>query len=117
MREVVVGLLGAGNVGGGVVRILQENQADIERRMGASVRVKKILVRDVSRTRDVELPPELLTTDPREVIDDPEIRQGIKEFGGWPTIPQLYVNGELVGGSDILREMYESGELQTLLSE
>jgi monothiol glutaredoxin len=50
-----------------------------------------------------------------DVLADPEIRQGIKEYANWPTIPQLYVNGEFVGGSDILREMYESGELQKLL--
>jgi monothiol glutaredoxin len=51
------------------------------------------------------------------VLADPEIRQGIKEFANWPTIPQLYVNGEFVGGSDIMREMYQSGELQKLLAE
>ncbi len=50
------------------------------------------------------------------VLADPEIRQGIKEFSSWPTIPQLYVNGEFVGGSDIMMEMYESGELQTVLN-
>jgi len=49
------------------------------------------------------------------VLADPAIRQGIKEFANWPTIPQLYVNGEFVGGSDIMREMYQSGELQKLL--
>jgi len=49
------------------------------------------------------------------VLADAEIRQGIKEFANWPTIPQLYVNGEFVGGSDIMREMYQSGELQKLL--
>jgi len=49
------------------------------------------------------------------VLENPEIRQGIKEFANWPTIPQLYVNGEFVGGSDILREMYQAGELQKLL--
>lgn len=49
------------------------------------------------------------------VLEDPEIRQGIKEYGNWPTIPQLYVNGEFVGGSDILREMYQSGELRKVL--
>src|SRR4029078_4940617 len=48
------------------------------------------------------------------VLADPEIRQGIKEFANWPTIPQLYINGEFVGGSDIMREMYQSGELQKL---
>lgn len=50
-----------------------------------------------------------------DVLQDEEIRQGIKEFANWPTIPQLYVNGEFVGGSDIMREMYQSGELQTML--
>ncbi len=50
-----------------------------------------------------------------DVLKDPEIRQGIKEFSDWPTIPQLYVKGEFVGGCDIVREMYESGELQQLL--
>ena len=50
------------------------------------------------------------------VLEDEAIRQGIKEFSQWPTIPQLYVKGEFVGGSDIMMEMYESGELQQLLS-
>lgn len=50
------------------------------------------------------------------VLEDEEIRQGIKEYANWPTIPQLYVNGEFVGGSDIMIEMYQSGELQPLLA-
>ena len=50
------------------------------------------------------------------VLDDAEIRQGIKEYSNWPTVPQLYVRGEFVGGSDIMMEMYESGELQTVLN-
>jgi len=50
-----------------------------------------------------------------DVLQDPEIRQGIKEYSDWPTIPQLYVKGEFVGGSDIMMEMYENGELQELL--
>lgn len=50
------------------------------------------------------------------VLADPFLRDGIKEYSDWPTIPQLYVNGEFVGGSDIVREMYESGELQTLVA-
>jgi monothiol glutaredoxin len=49
------------------------------------------------------------------VLEDAEIRQGIKEFANWPTIPQLYVNGEFVGGTDIMMEQYQSGELQTIL--
>ena len=48
------------------------------------------------------------------VLEDPEIRQGIKDYSNWPTIPQLYVNGEFIGGSDIVSEMYENGELQRL---
>ncbi len=50
-----------------------------------------------------------------DVLADDELRQGIKEFSSWPTIPQLYVKGEFVGGCDIVREMYESGELKELL--
>jgi monothiol glutaredoxin len=50
-----------------------------------------------------------------DVLQDPEIRQGIKAFSNWPTVPQLYVKGEFVGGSDIMMEMFESGELQELL--
>jgi monothiol glutaredoxin len=52
-----------------------------------------------------------------DVLDDMEIRQGIKSFSDWPTIPQLYVNGEFIGGSDIMLEMYESGELQQMLEK
>ena len=52
-----------------------------------------------------------------DVLADPQIRQGIKEFSNWPTIPQLYVKGEFVGGCDIIREMYETGELQQVLEQ
>jgi monothiol glutaredoxin len=51
-----------------------------------------------------------------DVLTDPSLRQGVKDFSNWPTIPQLYVKGELVGGCDIVREMFQSGELQELLS-
>ena len=51
------------------------------------------------------------------VLEDMEIREGIKEFSNWPTIPQLYVKGEFVGGSDIVREMFQAGELQALMTE
>ena len=51
------------------------------------------------------------------VLENPDIRQGIKEYANWPTIPQLYVKGEFVGGSDIVKEMYQSGELQKLLED
>lgn len=50
------------------------------------------------------------------VLENPDIRQGIKEFANWPTIPQLYVNGEFIGGSDIVAEMYQKGELQKMLA-
>ena len=56
---------------------------------------------------------EIFTVD---VLQDPDIREGIKQYASWPTIPQLYVNGEFVGGCDILKEMYQSGELQKLLA-
>ena len=52
-----------------------------------------------------------------DVLQDPEIRQGIKAYSDWPTIPQLYVKGEFIGGSDIMMEMYEAGELQQLLDQ
>jgi monothiol glutaredoxin len=51
------------------------------------------------------------------VLADDNIRQGVKDFSQWPTVPQLYVNGEFVGGSDIMREMYQSGELQKLFQK
>ncbi|OJW50601.1 MAG: monothiol glutaredoxin, Grx4 family [Alphaproteobacteria bacterium 41-28] len=52
-----------------------------------------------------------------DVLQDAELREGIKAFTNWPTIPQLYIKGEFIGGCDIVREMYQAGELQTLLSE
>ena len=58
--------------------------------------------------------PRSLTT--VNVLDDEAVRQGIKEYSQWPTIPQLYVKGEFIGGSDIMMEMYESGELQNLIT-
>lgn len=51
------------------------------------------------------------------VLENPEIRQGIKEYANWPTIPQLYVSGEFIGGSDIMSEMYQSGELKKMLEK
>ncbi|GAB3626773.1 Glutaredoxin 4 [Pandoraea terrae] len=52
-----------------------------------------------------------------DVLQDEEIRQGVKEFANWPTIPQLYIGGEFIGGSDIMMEMYQSGELKQVLAE
>ncbi|MGB5194698.1 MAG: Grx4 family monothiol glutaredoxin [Polyangiales bacterium] len=71
---------------------------------GFSATVVEVLRRSGSEFQDVN------------VLEDPAIRQGIKEFANWPTIPQLYVRGEFVGGCDIVREMYENGELGALLS-
>mgnify|MGYP003322243729 FL=1 len=50
------------------------------------------------------------------ILEDPELRDGLKSYSNWPTFPQLYVNGELVGGSDIVEQMYQVGELETLLN-
>lgn len=50
-----------------------------------------------------------------DVLEDPEIRQGIKEYSNWPTIPQVYINGEFIGGSDIMIELYQKGELQQMV--
>ena len=55
--------------------------------------------------------------DSANILEDAELRQGIKDFSNWPTVPQLYVSGEFVGGSDIMSEMFESGELQKLIPE
>ena len=52
-----------------------------------------------------------------DVLQDPEIRQGIKDYSDWPTVPQLYVKGEFLGGSDIMMEMFEAGELERLIEE
>ena len=52
-----------------------------------------------------------------DVLQDPEIRQGIKDYSDWPTVPQLYVKGEFLGGSDIMMEMFEAGELQAMIEE
>ena len=71
---------------------------------GFSATVVEVLRRSGSDFQDVN------------VLEDPAIRQGIKEFANWPTIPQLYVRGEFVGGCDIVREMYENGELDAGLS-
>jgi monothiol glutaredoxin len=71
---------------------------------GFSATVVEVLRRSGAEFQDVN------------VLEDPAIRQGIKEFANWPTIPQLYVRGKFVGGCDIIREMYENGELDAVLS-
>jgi len=71
---------------------------------GFSATVVEVLHRSGAEFQDVN------------VLEDPAIRQGIKEFANWPTIPQLYVRGKFVGGCDIIRQMYENGELDAVLS-
>lgn len=51
-----------------------------------------------------------------DILEDPELRQGVKEYSNWPTIPQVYINGEFIGGSDIMAQMYQNGELQQLVT-
>jgi len=82
VRTIEIGLLGAGNVGGGVVRILQQNRDAIERRLGARVTIKRVLVRTIDRERDVPIDPELLTTDASLVIGDPTVRVVVELIGG-----------------------------------
>ena len=82
MKSIAIGLLGAGNVGGGVVRILDENRESIERRLGATVSVRRVLVRDLKRARDVDVPEHLLTTDANEVLADPDVRVVVELIGG-----------------------------------
>ncbi|MGI6038002.1 MAG: homoserine dehydrogenase [Limnochordia bacterium] len=81
-KHVVVGLLGLGTVGTGVVRILQKNGAEIARRLGTEIQIKTVLVRDVAKERGVELPQERLTTDPKSIIEDPEIDIVVEVMGG-----------------------------------
>ena len=69
--------------------------------------------RDIQILKACGVEPRALTT--VNVLEDEAVRQGIKEYSNWPTIPQLYVKGEFIGGSDIMMEMYESGELQQLV--
>lgn len=82
MDKVVIGLLGIGNVGIGVWRILLENSGSIEAFLGAKLDIKKILVRDIKKNRSAEIPQEKLTTDPYEIINDPEIQIVVELIGG-----------------------------------
>lgn len=82
MRTIEIGLLGLGNVGAGAVRILRENAEQIDTRVGASVRVKRVLVRDLARAREVDVDPELLTTEVKDVLEDADIRVVVELIGG-----------------------------------
>ncbi|MEZ4384816.1 MAG: homoserine dehydrogenase [Nannocystaceae bacterium] len=82
MRRIVLGVLGLGNVGAGCLRLLDDNRAAIEARLGATVEVRRVLVRDLERERDVEVAPELLTTDAAAILRDPEIDVIVELIGG-----------------------------------
>jgi homoserine dehydrogenase len=82
VRDIHIGLLGLGNVGAGVLRILQENRDSIEARLAASVRIKRVLVRDPERARSVEISSSLLTTDASTILDDPDLRVVVELLGG-----------------------------------
>ena len=98
MRDRIQGIIDANEV----VLFMKGNKNFPQ--CGFSATVVEVLRRSGAEFQDVN------------VLEDPAIRQGIKEFANWPTIPQLYVRGKFVGGSDIIREMYEKGELEALLS-
>ena len=82
MKEIVIGFLGCGNVGGGVWELLQGFAPEIARRDQLSIRVKKVLVRDVNKARSCSVSPSLLTTDPEEVLCNPEISLVAEFMGG-----------------------------------
>lgn len=82
MRGIAIGLLGAGTIGTGTLRIIEGNREQIERRLNATVHVKRVLVRDLGRSRDVDVDRGLLTTDPNDVIRDPDIRVVVELIGG-----------------------------------
>ncbi len=82
MRGISIGLLGLGNVGAGVMRILQDNRASIENRLGAKLTIKRVLVRDPSKVRDVQVTSDQLTTDADAVLDDPDVRVVVEVIGG-----------------------------------
>src|SRR5215203_3091271 len=82
VREIGVGLLGLGNVGSGVVKLLAENAAAVEQRLGARVVVKKVAVRAAEKRRLVDVDKKLITTDANEVIDDPEVEIVVELVGG-----------------------------------
>lgn len=81
-RKIALGILGCGVVGSGTIRTLQENAASIERQLGAQIEVKKVVVRNLDKPRDVDLPRELFSSDPSDVIDDPEIDIVAELIGG-----------------------------------
>ena len=101
MREIGIALMGLGNVGLGSFRILQEHQAVIEQRLGARVRVRHILVRDASRDRGEPSAAPLLTSDPRRVLDDPEVAIAVELIGG-TTVARELVKAAIARGKHVV---------------
>ncbi|MEE9386199.1 MAG: homoserine dehydrogenase [Nannocystaceae bacterium] len=101
MRNIYIGLMGLGNVGAGTLRILRENRESIGRRLRGGVAIKKILVRDPSKTREVEVPPDLLTTDASDILNDPDIRVVVELIGGVETARE-YVLAALRAGKHVV---------------
>ncbi len=93
--------------------LVQQNEVVLFMKGTASFPMCGFSGRAVQILKASGLDPQQLTT--FNVLEDDAIRQGIKDYSNWPTIPQLYIRGEFIGGSDIMMEMYESGELQQLL--
>jgi homoserine dehydrogenase len=101
VRSISIGLLGLGNVGAGAVRILQQNRDSVEARLAATVSIKRVLVRDPTRAREVEADPSLLTTNPDEVLDDPDIRVIVELIGGIEPA-RSYVMRALAAGKHVV---------------
>ncbi len=101
MRSIKIGVLGLGNVGAGVLRILREHSQTLEQRVSARIEVKRVLVRDLSRAREIETPEGLLTTDPSEVLEDPEIAVVVELIGGTTTAKQ-FVERALAAGKHVV---------------
>lgn len=101
MKEIVIGFLGCGNVGGGVWELLQGFAPEIAHRDQLSIRVKKVLVRDVNKARSCSVSPSLLTTDPEEVLCDPEISL-VAEFMGGEQPPRNTCSGRCKTGKPLL---------------
>lgn len=110
MQTIGVGLMGLGTVGGGVVRILNDHREDLIRQAGADIQLRKVLVRDPNKPRDVDVPAELLTTDPEEVVHSPEVDIVVEVMGGVqatkPWIEKALINGKHVvtANKDLMAE-------------
>ena len=96
-----------------IAQLIQENDITLFMKGNASFPQCGFSGRAIQILKACGVDPKSIAT--VNVLEDPEIREGIKTFSNWPTIPQLYIKGEFIGGSDIMMSLYESGELQTIL--